>query len=114
MAAQRAIRSAQVVAYPVADLAREGMAARIAAPWLQPEQQRLPLLFPMVEAAAPRRQAWHAAADAVVTKLLEAGAQPRKALPLDELRVKLEPENVKLREMGEPPLIEEEAYGARL
>ena len=38
----------------------------------------------------------------------------RKPLPLDELRVKLEPENAKLREMGEPPLIEEEAYGARL
>ena len=70
VAAQRAIRSAQVVAYPVADLAREGMAARIAAPWLQPEQQRLPLLFPMVEAAAPRRQAWHAAADAVAACVL--------------------------------------------
>jgi len=69
VAAQRAIAAAQVVAYPVAELSREGMAARIAEPWLQPQQRRLPLLFPMVEAAAPRRQAWHGAADAVAACL---------------------------------------------
>jgi precorrin-2/cobalt-factor-2 C20-methyltransferase len=59
VAALRAITAATVVAYPVARIGGEGMAARIAAPWLRPAQRRLPLLFPMVEEAEPRRQAWH-------------------------------------------------------
>ena len=38
------------------------MAAAIAQPWMRPEQRQLPLVFPMVEAAEPRRAAWlHAA-----------------------------------------------------
>ena len=62
VAALRAIASATVVAYPVARTGGESMAARIAAPWLGQGQRRLPLLFPMVEDAAPRREAWHHAA----------------------------------------------------
>jgi len=62
VAALRASAAATVVAYPVARVGGEGMAARIAAPWLAPCQRRLPLLFPMVEAAEPRREAWHHAA----------------------------------------------------
>ncbi len=63
VAALRAIAAASVVAFPVAQVGGEGMAARIAGPWLRPSQRRLPLLFPMVEAAEPRREAWrHAAA----------------------------------------------------
>lgn len=62
VAALRAIAAATLVAYPVAQTGGEGMAARIAAPWLRPEQRRLPLLFPMVEEADPRRQAWQQAA----------------------------------------------------
>jgi precorrin-2/cobalt-factor-2 C20-methyltransferase len=58
-----------VVAYPVAEPQAEGMAARIASPWLSPEQRHLPLLFPMVEEAAPRRAAWHAAAEALATEV---------------------------------------------
>lgn len=69
MAAQRAIRAAAVVAYPVASLDRSGMAAAIAAPWIRPEQQLLPLVFPMVEEAQPRREAWHAAAAAVAAQV---------------------------------------------
>lgn len=65
VAALRAIAAAAVVAFPVAQRGGEGMAARIAAPWLRPDQRRLPLLFPMVEEAAPRREAWHAAAAAL-------------------------------------------------
>ena len=65
LAALRAIEAATLVAYPVARLGAEGMAARIAAPWIRPEQQRLPLLFPMVAEAEPRQQAWHAAAAAL-------------------------------------------------
>jgi precorrin-2/cobalt-factor-2 C20-methyltransferase len=69
VAAVRAIGAAAVVAYPVARLEAEGMAARIAAPWIRPEQRRLPLLFPMVAEAEPRRQAWHAAADALAAEV---------------------------------------------
>jgi len=68
VAALRAITAATVVAYPVAQVGGEGMAARIAAPWLAPSQRRLPLLFPMVEAAEPRREAWHAAAAALAAE----------------------------------------------
>ena len=38
------------------------MAAKIAAAWIRSDHHRLPLLFPMVEAAQPRRSAWGAAA----------------------------------------------------
>ena len=69
VAAVRAIGAAAVVAYPVARLAAEGMAAQIAAPWIGPEQRRLPLLFPMVSEAEPRRQAWHAAAAALAAEV---------------------------------------------
>jgi precorrin-2/cobalt-factor-2 C20-methyltransferase len=77
VAALRRIVGADVVAYPVARLEGEGMAARIAAPWIRAEQQRLPLLFPMVQEAEPRRQAWHAAADALAA---EVGAGRRVVL----------------------------------
>ena len=69
VAAVKAIEAAAVVAYPVARLEAEGMAARIAAPWIGPQQRRLPLLFPMVAEAEPRQQAWHAAADALLQEL---------------------------------------------
>jgi len=69
VAAVRAIEAAAVVAYPVARLEAEGMAARIAAPWIQAGQRRLPLLFPMVAEAEPRRAAWHAAAEALAAQL---------------------------------------------
>ena len=69
VAAVRAIGAAAVVAYPVARLEAEGMAAQIAAPWIGPEQRRLPLLFPMVSEAEPRRQAWHAAAAALAAEV---------------------------------------------
>jgi precorrin-2/cobalt-factor-2 C20-methyltransferase len=45
------------------------MAARIAAPWIRPEQRRLPLVFPMVAEAEPRQQAWHRAADALAAEV---------------------------------------------
>jgi precorrin-2/cobalt-factor-2 C20-methyltransferase len=74
VAAVRAIEAAAVVAYPVARPEAEGMAARIAAPWIGPSQRRLPLLFPMVEDAAPRREAWHQAADALAACVAEGHA----------------------------------------
>ena len=69
VAAVRTIAAAAVVAYPVARPQAEGMAARIAAPWIRPDQRRLPLLFPMVSEAEPRRLAWHAAADALAAEV---------------------------------------------
>lgn len=74
VAAVRAIAAASVVAYPVAEPQAEGMAARIASPWLTPAQRLRPLLFPMVEEAAPRRAAWHAAADALAAEVAAGAA----------------------------------------
>ena len=63
LAAVEAIRQAEVVAYPVGRLGADSMAAQIAAAWIRSDHQRLPLLFPMVEAAEPRRTAWGLAAE---------------------------------------------------
>ncbi len=62
VAAVRAIGAADLIAYPVAREGGDGMAATIAAPWMRPQQEHLPLLFPMVSEAEPRRAAWRAAA----------------------------------------------------
>ena len=69
MAAVRAIGAAAVVAYPVARDGADGMAARIAAPWIGPQQRRLPLLFPMVAGAEPRQAALHSAAAALAAEV---------------------------------------------
>ncbi|MCS5691349.1 precorrin-2 C(20)-methyltransferase [Cyanobium sp. FGCU-6] len=74
VAAVRAIAAASLVAYPVAEPGAEGMAARIAAPWIAPGQSHRPLLFPMVEEAEPRRRAWHAAADALAAEVAAGAA----------------------------------------
>jgi precorrin-2/cobalt-factor-2 C20-methyltransferase len=63
VAAVRALAAAAVVAYPVARAGGDGMAATIAAPWIAPHQERLPLLFPMTVEAEPRRVAWREAAN---------------------------------------------------
>ena len=72
LAAVEAIRQSQVVAYPVATPGGESMAASIAADWIRDDHQRLPLLFPMVEAAVPRQEAWIAASVALQS-LVRAG-----------------------------------------
>ena len=61
IAGLRALQRARTVAYPVAQPNGEGIAAQIVAPWIHPRQQRLPLHFPMTQAAEPCRQAWQAA-----------------------------------------------------
>lgn len=72
LAAVEAIRKSQVVAYPVAAPGNESMAASIAADWIRDDHQRLPLVFPMVEAAAPRQEAWNTAS-ATLLSLVRAG-----------------------------------------
>ena len=69
LAAVDAIKQAQVVAFPAVRDGAESMAASIAEPWIRPEQRRLPLVFPMVEAAEPRRHAWHQAAAALAAEV---------------------------------------------
>ena len=69
LAAVTAIQQSQVVAYPVAGLNIESMAARIAARWIRSDHQQLPLLFPMVQAAAPRQAAWTTAATRLKAEL---------------------------------------------
>ena len=69
LAAVRAIERAQVVAMPVAGEGIESMAATIASAWIRSDQRQLPLVFPMVEAASPRRDAWHRAAAAIAAEV---------------------------------------------
>ena len=69
VAAVRAIEAATVVAYPVAREGGIGMAATIAAPWIGHQQRQLPLVFPMVAEAEPRRLAWRAAAAALAAEV---------------------------------------------
>ena len=69
VAAVRAIQAADAVAYPVARQGQEGMAATIAGPWITAGQRRLPLVFPMVAEAEPRRVAWRQAADRLAAEV---------------------------------------------
>lgn len=71
VAAVRAIEAADTIAYPVAREGAEGMAAAVAGPWIGSDQRRLPLVFPMVAAAEPRRQAWHDAADRLAAEVAD-------------------------------------------
>ncbi len=71
MAGLKALRQARTVAYPVAQPGGEGMAARIAAPWLQLEQRHLPLHFPMTTAPETCRQAWRRAAQRLAQAVAE-------------------------------------------
>jgi precorrin-2/cobalt-factor-2 C20-methyltransferase len=72
LAAVQAIQTGDVIAYPVARPTAPGMAARIAGQWIRDDHTCLPLLFPMVDGAEPRRRAWHAAAD-TLQKLVTQG-----------------------------------------
>ena len=74
IAAIRAIEQADVVATPVAREGAFSLAATIASRWISPSQRQLPLLFPMVSAAGPRREAWHQAADALAAEVMRGQA----------------------------------------
>ena len=69
LAAVGAIEAADLIACPVARSGAESMAAAIAARWMRPHQRIIPLLFPMVDAAEPRRLAWHQAADTLAAEV---------------------------------------------
>ena len=71
LAAVRAIEQADVIACPVARTNGESMAMQIARRWVRANQRVLPVLFPMIQDAEPRRQAWNAAADALAALVAE-------------------------------------------
>ena len=74
LAAVEAVRSAQIVAYPVARIGTTSMAATIAERWIRDDHQRLPLVFPMVADAKARQQAWHAAAETLLLEVRRGAA----------------------------------------
>lgn len=71
IAALQVLEQADVVAYPVGREGGQGMALTITERWLKPEQQRLPLLFPMVADAEPRIEAWRNAADCLARRVMD-------------------------------------------
>ncbi|MDJ0618840.1 MAG: precorrin-2 C(20)-methyltransferase [Calothrix sp. MO_192.B10] len=61
----RLLQQSPVIAFPAGVNGKLGMAQQIIAPWLQPEQEQLPLTFPYVRDMSVLTQAWIAAAEAV-------------------------------------------------
>jgi precorrin-2/cobalt-factor-2 C20-methyltransferase len=61
----RHLQQAPVVAFPEGVAGKVGVAERIIQPWLQPQQQRLPLVFPYVQDPEVLEPAWQNAAAAV-------------------------------------------------
>ncbi len=76
LAAVQAIQNATLVAYPISQEEKEGMAAKIASFWITDKKKRMPLLFPMVSEAAPRKDAWRKATD----HLLAAASEGEKVV----------------------------------
>lgn len=69
--ALRRLEQCPVVAFPAGQGGKPGVAETILAPWLRPEQVRLPLRFPYVQAVATLEAAWDAAATAVLGPLAQ-------------------------------------------
>lgn len=70
--ALRYLQAASVVAFPAGRNGQPGVAERIIAPWLSPNQRRLPLTFPYVLDDQELSAAWHQSAQTVWPHL-EAG-----------------------------------------
>ena len=58
IAAIDAIENAHIIAYPVALEGGESLAYQIASKWIKKTQEKLPLIFPMVEEISQREKAW--------------------------------------------------------
>jgi precorrin-2/cobalt-factor-2 C20-methyltransferase len=63
--ALRLLQASPVVAFPAGQNGQPGVAERIIAPWLSPEQLRLPLQFPYSQNEQQLEAAWQQAAKAV-------------------------------------------------
>ena len=71
LAAIKAIKNSDVIAYPIVSNAAHSIAAQIASDWITQEKKRLPLVFPMVSELQPRKEAWSNAVDAIAKEFLE-------------------------------------------
>ncbi len=69
--ALRRLEQCPVVAFPTGRGGKPGVAETILTPWLRPEQTRLPLWFPYVQAVDTLESAWEAAATAVLIPLAQ-------------------------------------------
>tara|TARA_Y100001968_G_scaffold65455_3_gene56251 strand:- start:4912 stop:5664 length:753 start_codon:yes stop_codon:yes gene_type:complete len=58
LAAVKAIQDSTVVSFPITKEGEESLAAQIAGDWITEDKKRLPLIFPMVSEASPRKEAW--------------------------------------------------------
>ncbi len=71
LSAVKAIQNATLVAYPVSQRGGDGIAATIAASWIDERKKRLPLFFPMVCESEPRKHAWKDASEKLVSLVQE-------------------------------------------
>ncbi len=71
VSAVQAIQKATLVAYPVSQIGGDGIAANIAASWIEEDKKRLPLFFPMVCESEPRKHAWRDASEKLVSLVQE-------------------------------------------
>ncbi len=67
ISAINAIKSANLVAYPVSVVDGKSLAYQIASRWISKSQMKLPLYFPMVKEVEPRKEAWYKARDQLFT-----------------------------------------------
>ena len=66
LAAVKAIQNSTLVAYPISRQGEDGIAATIADSFIAKDKKCLPLLFPMVSEAEPRKAAWRKASEKLV------------------------------------------------
>ncbi|MDJ0731496.1 MAG: precorrin-2 C(20)-methyltransferase [Crocosphaera sp.] len=62
---QRLLQEVWVIAFPLGVNQKQGLAEKIIAPWITPNQKKLPLYFPYVQDEQQLKQAWKEAAEIV-------------------------------------------------
>ncbi len=62
---QRLLQQVPVIAFPLGVNGKQGLAQKIIAPWITPQQKKLPLYFPYLQDQQQLNQAWQAAAETV-------------------------------------------------
>ena len=62
---QRLLQQVPVIAFPLGVNGKQGLAEKIIAPWITPQQRKLPLYFPYLQDQHQLNQAWLAAAQTV-------------------------------------------------
>ena len=62
---QRLLQRVPVIAFPLGVNGKQGLAQKIIAPWITPQQKKLPLYFPYLQDETQLHKAWHEAAQTV-------------------------------------------------